>query len=434
MATISANRARINKRIAGYVTEDLVGEIAARLGYQFRRRALPPALTIQLMLLQVLAQVSLRCLRHVAQVTVSAQALCKAKARIPLQLLVELGERLCAGACDSPAEELWHGLRVMLGDAASILVEDTPELAKRYGSYQGKRQRRYGYPAPKAVALMDWSSGLIRKLILIPYARQELSCFVRMLKHLGEGTVVLLDRAYGSYGHVALALARGGQVCIRLQRCMVVSGKGSGNHRRIRRLARQDLLVRWRKGHRPTTFNRRRWEALPEELQLRQIAYRLVRKGFRTQWAWIITSLTDERRYPTQEIVSLYDRRWQVEVCFRDLKISLSMKKLRGRRIAAVRKEAICCVLLYNLVRLAMRQHARTTGTTTLRVSFRETLFWLLWSGDELLMRQITINPRRYRRSEPRRIKNHRRRYPRLHRPRQQLQTPPYHALVYSLS
>lgn len=428
MASVCGLAARINDRIARYVTEEQVEAIATKIKHKFRRRLLPPALTIQLMLLQVLSQTSLRCLRHIAGLAISAQALCDAKARIPLQLLLELVEQLCTGACDSPAEQLWHGLRVMLGDAMHILVEDTPELSRRYGNYQS-RKRRYGYPAPKVMALMDWATGLVRKVILLPYARQELACFVRMLKYLGAGDVVLLDRAYGSYGHMAMALQRGVHVCIRLQRCMVVRGRGGGNHCRIQRLGRQDLLVCWRKGHRPTSFNRTRWAAMPQQIELRQIAYRLVRKGFRTQWAWLITTLTDAREYPAQEIVQLYDRRWQVEVCFRDLKISLAMKKLRGRSITAVRKEVICYVLLYNLVRLAMCEMA-AAGVISTRVSFRETLFWLLWSGDPLMQRQITIHRPRRRRTEPRRLKNPRRRYARLHRPRRQLQTPPYHAVV----
>jgi Transposase DDE domain len=429
MASMASLGVRINPQIVAYVTEAHVQQIAQELDYHFRRRVLTPVLTVHLMLLQVLAQASLRCLRHLAGLQISAQAICKAKARLPLQLLIRLLEHLSAQAVADHGQPRWHELRVVLGDAMHVKVEDTPELARRYRRYTGP-QRSLSAPIPQVLALLDWGTGLIRKVILLPYDRQELSCFTRMFKYLTPQDVVLLDRAFASFGHVALLLQQGVQLCIRLQRSMVVRGRGSGHHRRIRRLGPQDLLVNWSKGHRPKAFNRTRWAALPEQIPLRQIAYRLVRPGFRTHWVWVITSLADPQTYPAQAIVQLYDRRWQVEVYLRDLKISLAMKKLASRSVTAVRKEVLCFALLYNLVRLAMVPLAQQQQTLAMQVSFKETLCWLLWSGEACLQQQITVNPRRRRATQPRRLKDHRRRYLRLNHPRAQLQLPAYEALL----
>jgi hypothetical protein len=48
-----------------------------------------------------------------------------------------------------------------------------------------------------------------------------------------------------------------------------------------------------------------RWAALPATLTLRQVAFRLVRPGFRTTWAWVITTLLDPAKYPAEELVTL---------------------------------------------------------------------------------------------------------------------------------
>ena len=73
----------------------------------------------------------------------------------------------------------------------------------------------------------------------------------------------------------------------------------------------------------------------------------------------LVTTLLDDQRYSAQEIGDLYRLRWQVEVDLRNLKITLGLDVLKGRKVETVRKEALVCVLVYNLVRLVMLKAAR---------------------------------------------------------------------------
>ena len=125
-----------------------------------------------------------------------------------------------------------------------------------------------------------------------------------------------------------------------------------------------------------------RWKTLSNEvLTLRQISFRVYRKGFRVQWAWIITTLLDPEKYPAQELIELYSQRWQVEVYFRDLKKTLGIGMISARTATGVRKEILAFVLLYNLVRRVMQQAAIAQGVSADRVSFIDALRWLLWSA-----------------------------------------------------
>ncbi|HZN64458.1 MAG TPA: hypothetical protein VFB66_04100 [Tepidisphaeraceae bacterium] len=75
----------------------------------------------------------------------SAQAMCQARQRLPLAVLLQLVEHGCAAACSGAADTaaadtaaagkagLWHGLRVFLADGMSVLAPDTP-LRARYGA------------------------------------------------------------------------------------------------------------------------------------------------------------------------------------------------------------------------------------------------------------------------------------------------------------
>ena len=161
-------------------------------------------------------------------------------------------------------------------------------------------------------------------------------------------------------------------------------------------------------------MSRKRFEALPAQLTLRQVAFRLHRPGFRATWAWVITTLSAAELYPAQEIAELYGKRWQIEVYFRDIRKSPGLTQLSARTVQGVRKEILAFVLLYNLTRRAMMEAARRQKVEPDRLSFIDTLRWLLWSPPGAEPPNLIVNPRRRRASEPRRLKRGRKRFPQL--------------------
>ncbi len=77
---------------------------------------------------------------------------------------------------------------------------------------------------------------------------------------------------------------------------------------------------------------------------------------------------------------------------------------LASQSVQGVKKEMLIRSLAYNLVRSTMLQAAIELKVATNRVSFTDTLHWLLLGGEQNL-RSIIINPVRQRRSEPRCLK-----------------------------
>jgi hypothetical protein len=436
--TISHALGHIKAQLEQHVPAALIDDSCRAVGHVWRARTLGPAMTVHLFLLQLLARVALRGLRHAAGLAVSAQAICAAKARLPRAVLRRLitATATATGAATGAATggagaggDLWHGLRVRLVDAMSFLTQDTAALSRRYGKGCNQRGVSHGYPVPKLLASIDRVSGMILRVIALPAARQERTCLARLLRPLGNGDLVLGDRGLVSFAHVALALQRGIHCLMRLPQCMQVHGRGRGCRRRIGRLGRQDLLVRWQRPayrrRRHAWMSRRRWAALPAQLTLRQVAFRLQRPGFRPSWAWVITTLSVAEQYPAAAIAELYGQRWQVEVCFRDLKRTLGMgaaAPLSARSVAGVQKEVLAFVLLYNLVRRVMLVAAARQQVAADRISFVDAARWLLWSSsssssddDEGNVRAtLIVNPRRHRPSEPRRLKRGRKRFPQL--------------------
>ena len=412
MINVSRSLQHIKERLSDHAVPEQIEQVCRECGYRWRDRVLNPVLTVHLFLLQLLANVAMERLRRVAEVAITSQAICKAKMRLPLKVLMELLRRSVPGSPQS----LWKGLEVYLADGTCFKTPDTPALSRRYGKSRNQRGASYGYPTPKLLALMDLTGGYIRRAICLPAWRQEYTCLSRLFRAIPAYGLLLGDRGLVSFTHLAMLIQSGIQGCFRLPRGQVVHGRGKGSRRLIKRQGKQDYLVRWTATRRPKWLSVTRWLKLAEvELTLRQISFRVCRKGFRTNWAWIITTLLDPQQYPAEELAALYSKRWQIEVYFRSLKRTLGMSMVRARTIEGVRKEMLTFVLLYNLIRRAMSQAAIQQGVSADRISFIDAMDWLLWASPGAPVSKLKVNPVRHRRAPARKLKEARHRYSQLH-------------------
>jgi len=112
----------------------------------------------------------------------------------------------------------------------------------------------------------------------------------------------------------------------------------------------------------------------------------------RTRRITVINTLLDPMAYPAAEIAQLYARRWEVQTCFRHLKQTLDLEHLRCRTVAGIGKELLIRALAYNLVRATMQRAALVLGTTPSRVSFADTLQWLLLADTEADIGCLIVN------------------------------------------
>ncbi len=163
------------------------------------------------------------------------------------------------------------------------------------------------------------------------------------------------------------------------------------------------------------------YDSLPATLRVRELRYRLPRKGQRTLCVTLATTLLDGVRYPKEKIAELYKVRWTVETHFAELKTTLKMRRVKSQTAEGVRKELAVYALVYNLVHVVMLEAARRQGVAVERISFVDTIRWLLSAlpGEE--MPKLILNPRRPDRHEPRVIKDLQDTYRKMVKPRQEL-------------
>jgi hypothetical protein len=191
----------------------------------------------------------------------------------------------------------------------------------------------------------------------------------------------------------------------------------------VKRLGRQDQLVRWHKGQRPKWMTDEQWATMPATLLVRELRFSIAAIGQRTRTVTIVTTLLDPQQYPKEAIADLYKVRWTVETHFAELKTTLRMRRVKCQTAAGVQKELAIYALVYNLVHAVMLQAARRQKTTPDRISFIDTVRWMLSAQPGEALPNLIVNPMRPNRHEPRVVKDRHDSYPYLNRPRSQLQT-----------
>jgi hypothetical protein len=444
MASVSCTLARIKEDLQPFLPEESILGACREAGHRWRERLLGPVQTVHLFILQVLCfNTAMTHLRHLAKTAVKAPAYCKARMRLPLNVLEALlvnssGAMRTAG---SWPEGSWCGLRAYLVDGSSTIAPDTPDSQKHFGQPKGCKEG-CGFPVPKVLGLFDAFSGLILKTLAFPLYTHEQSKVWMLHPLLKAGDLLIGDRGFCSFVHLAMLFSSGIHGLFRIHQHQIVDFRPHRKHRRkypkgrkvtgrpiprskfIRRLGKRDQVVQWFKdaASRPKWISDEQYSALPDSLLVRELRFVLPRKGQRTLCITIATTLLDPLLYPKEKIAELYGVRWQVETHFAELKTTLRMRKVKSKTAQGVKKELVVYALVYNLVHLVMLRAARRQCVTPQRISFIDAVRWLLSAEPGQPLPNLLINPHRPDRHEPRVVKDRNDTYTKMTRPRHELQ------------
>jgi hypothetical protein len=341
-------------------------------------------------------------------------------------------------SCRDEAQR-WCGHRVWLLDGSSCSMPDTPELQEAFGQ-PGAQKPGCGFPVAHLLTLFHAGTGMLQKVLTAPLRTHDLAQAWQMHPELAAGDVLVADRGFCSYAHLAQLLASGFFGVFRLHQKTIVSFrkgrlhipprprhkmwkgvKGLPRSRWIKWLGRRDQLVEYYKPTQPPKWiTAQAYAALPASIVVRELRFAIAVPGMRTQEVTLVTTLLDPTRYPAAELAQLYFDRWQVEVNLRHLKQTLHLDVLRSKTVEGVQKELCMIALAYNLVRLVMVEAARRQEVQPDRISFIDALRWLTNARPGEPLRKLKVHRRRHR-VEPRVRKRRPKGYPLMKRPRAEL-------------
>jgi hypothetical protein len=443
MALLSASLRRIRQDLSEHLPDSSIVAACEVAGHHWRERKLGPVITVQLFMLQALwFNTAIEHLRRLAGFPFTAAAYCEARVRLPLaalqQLLLDSSASMRAGSGKTGQEAagLWHGLRALLVDGSSTITPDTPALQNAFGQPSGQKPG-CGFPVPKTLGLFDAFTGMIVQMMAFPLFTHEQSQVWQLHPLLKGGDLLVGDRGFCSFVHLAMLQARGVMACFRLHQRQTVNfrpGRKSRDHfakgQRIgkptstflRRLGYHDQVVNWKRPPQmPKWMTAAQWASIPESLEIRELQYTIRANGQRTRVVTIATTLLDPLLYPKDAVAELYGVRWQAETHFAELKTTLKMRKLKCKTEDGIRKELAIYCLIYNLVRAVMVKAASQQGTTPDRISFIDTIRWLTLAELGAEIPKLVVNRKRNR-HEPRVIKDLQDTYRKMTRPRGELQ------------
>jgi hypothetical protein len=354
---------------------------------------------------------------------------CQARSRLPIELFDKALHHTAARAeqkADYPIPDWRRNVRVV--DATSAQMPDTAANRKRY-HYPTGQKKGCGFPVMRISALFSLACGTISHITTAACYTGELVMFKVLWPALKSGDILLGDRMYGCFPVLASLSLRGVDVVARLHQ-----GRNL-DLRRAPKLAKDDWLVTFQKAYTvPSYMSKREWTKLPGEIRVRIIRSTISMKGFRTKTIWIVTTLLDSKRYSAEDIASLFLRRWQMELTFRDLKTTMGMEMLSCRTPSMVEKELRMYLVAHNCLRSLMLESALKHVLPPHRISFKGTIDTVR-SFLPVMLRSSTKTrirlrsrilailaedalPYRPGRREPRAIKRRPKQYPMLTAPR----------------
>lgn len=263
---------------------------------------------------------------------------CTARKRLPLRLL-QWAARLLGQRAEELVPQCFHGLRVFWVDGSTLRVPNTKENEEYFGrAKNGKQKSRT--PVARMMVLLGAGSGAVIDYVFGPYLRSEMAMYWDLVSKLRPGDLLVADANFSSYLAVAETRRQGAELLTRLS--------GSRGKEALRQGLDNDWQEEWRRPSR-STFPERLKEC-PETQQVRLITRRIERKGYRTYMLCLVTTLLDVQKYPAEELVAQYLRRWGIELQLRTLKTYYGLALLTAKSPDVCEKEVCGTLMAYNLV------------------------------------------------------------------------------------
>ena len=357
-------------------------------------------------------------------------AYCRARARLPLdQFPKALAATAQAADQLGQAPKTLQGRPVKVVDGSALtLLADTPKNRAAYPAIQC-RPGQPSFPMLRFLVFFSLISGAILAVAQGSLKVSEPALLNQLAELLVKGDILLGDRGFGGFPLLGLLQTLGVDFIGRTTRRLKVGS-------RRQRLGRNDWLVTWKKGAKPSPWmTAEQWANLPDTWPVRVVKSKVTKKGFRVREVCVITTLLDAQKYPAREILQAYLRRWRLEMCLDDLKTTLGLESLRSRSPEMAQKELYQGLIAHNLIRCTMAKAAAEHELALERISFKGCLDGFrhfagamaqartkkkrreLW-GELLRTLARDAVPERPGRREPRAVKRKKNRYPRLVGPR----------------
>ena len=184
---------------------------------------LTPAAIIHWFLVQILhGNTALTHVSLLAGRAFTASAFCQARARLPLAVFqTVLREMVKALVSATETVGRWRGHRTFLVDGSSFSMPDTAALQAHFGQ-PGNQAKGCGFPVAHILALFHAGTGLLLEVFAAPLRSHDMAGIAGILPLLAAGDLLLADRGFCSFAHLAMLMSKGVHAVFRLHQMQIV--------------------------------------------------------------------------------------------------------------------------------------------------------------------------------------------------------------------
>lgn len=236
----------------------------------------------------------------------------------------------------------WRGHRLLGVDSSLARLPDHPETFQQFTAVAVSNhlgQTGVSYPEGRMSVLYDLLNRVGLDGRLEPSRLGEVDLAIEQLVHAEPGDILINDRGFTGYRYLAWHHKLGLHF---VARCSAGSFAAAQELFRMNRAGRSIIVKLFAPREERAELKRL---GLPWELTVRFVSLRLPTGELEV----LATSLLDEQRYPTDEFLALYHRRWNHETFYGVMKGRLDLENFSGETPEAVRQDFHATLLLCNL-------------------------------------------------------------------------------------
>ena len=305
-----------------------------------------------------------------------------ARQRLPLGVCRKTLWHTASGSAAALKVPLAFGLRVGLMDGSTCRMRPYGDIPEHFPPHRSGGSKKLPYwCVARVVGIFCSATGLALDSLMAALKTSEQALSALLLgERSWKGWLLLADRNFGVYSILRATVGAQAQALFRLTQSRAA---------KLARLAGLklrpglDAPLCWP----PSRHDQCPAALPPSPVEGRLIAAQVARPGFRSFTLYLFTTLKDPRLARATELVTLYARRWHVELCFRYIKSQMDLGLLECHSAAMARKEWLIGLIAYNLIRWTMAAAAALAPIPVQCLSFSR--------ARQLLLRWLAQNPLR---------------------------------------
>jgi len=269
--------------------------------------------------------------------TVDKGAITRARKKLPWQEFeysLEKINKIASELLPDSDEFTWKGRSLYSVDGSKYTLPSSKELREEFDPDSGFDKKNPGkghYPMALVLSVYDSMRKYPIYREISPNNTSEREEFLKAIPKIPDNGVILLDRGFISY-EICSCLTKNYNGHF-LMRCPVSCFKET-NAFACSNDNDSEITITNRNGKDP--------------IKLRAVST----TNNQGEKIILLTSLLDKTKYTTKEIVDLYKKRWEVEIGFRNEKISLNIEYFHSKNSNGIRQELFAVAIMQVLARI----------------------------------------------------------------------------------